>query len=68
MYSMMDAEYFASAFFFIVCLLLLNLVFFNILVAVILDTFSDIVSETKHSAFAAGSACVVSCRRSPPRS
>lgn len=59
MYSMMDAEYFASCFFFIVCLLLTNFWLFNILVAVLLNTFSDVVGETKHSAFAAGSAYVI---------
>jgi len=56
MYSLMDAEYYASCAFFIVCLLVLNFWLLNILVAVITHTFAEIMDETKHSAFAVSSA------------
>lgn len=52
MYAMIDAEYFASCLFFIVCLVLLNFWLMNIFVAVIINTFGNIREETKHSAFA----------------
>jgi regulatory protein YycI of two-component signal transduction system YycFG len=58
MYSLMDAEYYASCGFFIVCLLVLNFWLLNILVAVITNTFAEIMDETKHSAFAVSSASV----------
>lgn len=58
MYSLMDAEYYASCAFFIVCLLVLNFWLLNILVAVITHTFAEIMDETKHSAFAVSSASV----------
>ncbi|CAH7684043.1 Ion transport protein-domain-containing protein [Phakopsora pachyrhizi] len=51
MYSLMDSEYFASCFFFIVCVLIMNFWLLNILVAVITNTFGEIASETKSSAF-----------------
>jgi hypothetical protein len=54
----MDAEYYASCAFFIVCLLVLNFWLLNILVAVITNTFAEIMDETKHSAFAVSSALV----------
>lgn len=52
MYAMIDAEYFVSCLFFIVCLVLLNFWLMNIFVAVIINTFGNIREETKHSAFA----------------
>lgn len=58
MYSLMDAEYFWSCAFFIVCLLVLNFWLLNILVAVITNTFADIMDETKCSAFASASGSV----------
>ncbi|KIM51695.1 hypothetical protein SCLCIDRAFT_33242 [Scleroderma citrinum Foug A] len=55
MYQIMGAEYFASCFFFIAGILVLNFWLFNLLVAVITNTFSAIRSETKKSAFGAAS-------------
>ncbi|KAG6833309.1 hypothetical protein H0H87_008941 [Tephrocybe sp. NHM501043] len=53
MYHMIDAEYFFSCFFFIVCVIVLNFWLINLFVAVITNTFSAIRSETKKSAFGA---------------
>ncbi|KAH0580401.1 hypothetical protein H2248_001903 [Termitomyces sp. 'cryptogamus'] len=53
MYSMIDAEYFFSCFFFIICIIVLNFWLINLFVAVITNTFSAIRSETKKSAFGA---------------
>ncbi|KAF8063493.1 Ion transport protein-domain-containing protein [Lyophyllum atratum] len=53
MYSMIDAEYFFSCFFFIICVIVLNFWLINLFVAVITNTFSAIRSETKKSAFGA---------------
>ncbi|KAH9817542.1 Ion transport protein-domain-containing protein [Melampsora americana] len=55
MYSLMDAEYFLSSLFFVFCLLVLNFWLLNILVAVITNTFAEIMDETKCSAFASSS-------------
>jgi hypothetical protein len=52
MYGMMDADFFVSCVFFIVCLIILNFWLINMFVAVITNTFSEIMVETKHSAFA----------------
>ena len=57
MYSIIDAEYFVSCFFFIVCILVLNIWLINLFVAVITNTFSAIRSDTHKSAFGAAS-CV----------
>jgi uncharacterized membrane protein len=51
MYGMMDADYFASCLFFIVCLVVLNFWLINMFVAVITSTFASITDETRHSAF-----------------
>ncbi|RDB21766.1 Calcium-channel protein cch1 [Hypsizygus marmoreus] len=53
MYSMIDAEYFFSCFFFIIAVVVLNFWLINLFVAVITNTFSAIRSETKKSAFGA---------------
>ncbi|KII90373.1 hypothetical protein PLICRDRAFT_173801 [Plicaturopsis crispa FD-325 SS-3] len=53
MYSMIDAEFFVSCFFFIVCIVVLNFWLINLFVAVITNTFSAIRSDTKKSAFGA---------------
>ncbi|EGN97267.1 hypothetical protein SERLA73DRAFT_110442 [Serpula lacrymans var. lacrymans S7.3] len=53
MYAMIDAEYFVSCFFFIICILVLNFWLINLFVAVITNTFSAIRSDTKKSAFGA---------------
>ncbi|KAI0321538.1 Ion transport protein-domain-containing protein [Amylostereum chailletii] len=53
MYSMIDAEYFVSCFFFIVCLVVINFWLLNLFVAVITNTFSAIRGETHKSAFGA---------------
>ncbi|KAI0338514.1 hypothetical protein BDW22DRAFT_1362860 [Trametopsis cervina] len=53
MYQMMDAEFFVSCFFFIVCLIVLNFWLINLFVAVITNTFSAIRKDTHKSAFGA---------------
>ncbi|KAF8632710.1 hypothetical protein AX15_001734 [Amanita polypyramis BW_CC] len=53
MYSMLDAEYFVSCIFFIVCIIILNFWLFNLFVAVITNTFDSIRTVTKKSAFGA---------------
>lgn len=53
MYSMIDAEFFVSCIFFIVCLLVLNFWLINLFVAVITNTFQAIRSQTMKSAFGA---------------
>ncbi|KAM0754891.1 hypothetical protein T439DRAFT_283840 [Meredithblackwellia eburnea MCA 4105] len=52
MYNMMDADYFVSSLYFIVCLICLNYWLINMFVAVITNTFGSIRDDTKHSAFA----------------
>ncbi|KIY67001.1 hypothetical protein CYLTODRAFT_376891 [Cylindrobasidium torrendii FP15055 ss-10] len=54
MYSMIDSEYFVSALFFIICIIILNFWLINLFVAVITNTFSAIRKETSKSAFGAG--------------
>ncbi len=53
MYSMIDAEFFISSFFFIICIVVLNFWLINLFVAVITNTFSAIREETQKSAFSA---------------
>ncbi|KAA1473328.1 hypothetical protein DENSPDRAFT_779605 [Dentipellis sp. KUC8613] len=53
MYSMIDAEFFVSCFFFIICIVVLNFWLINLFVAVITNTFSAIREETHKSAFGA---------------
>ncbi|THU96001.1 hypothetical protein K435DRAFT_778779 [Dendrothele bispora CBS 962.96] len=53
MYNMIDAEFFVSSLFFIICVIVLNFWLINLFVAVITNTFSAIRSETKKSAFGA---------------
>ncbi|KAH9024879.1 Ion transport protein-domain-containing protein, partial [Lactarius pseudohatsudake] len=53
MYSMIDAEFFISCFFFIICIVVLNFWLINLFVAVITNTFSAIREETQKSAFSA---------------
>ncbi|KAH7925746.1 hypothetical protein BV22DRAFT_1128786 [Leucogyrophana mollusca] len=53
MYSIIDAEFFISCFFFIICIIVLNFWLINLFVAVITNTFSAIRSDTKKSAFGA---------------
>ncbi|KAG1745083.1 Ion transport protein-domain-containing protein [Suillus paluster] len=53
MYSIIDAEFFVSCFFFIICILVLNIWLINLFVAVITNTFSAIRSDTQKSAFGA---------------
>jgi hypothetical protein len=63
MYAMVDAEYFASCFFFIVCILTTNFWLLNLFVAVITNTFSAIRQETHKSAFGAAPCVLRSARR-----
>ena len=53
MYAMINAEYFASCFFFILAVLVLNFWLINLFVAVITHSFSAIREETRKSAFGA---------------
>lgn len=53
MYSIIDSEQFASCFFFIAAVLVLNYWLLNLFVAVITNTFSAIRGDTKKSAFGA---------------
>jgi voltage-dependent calcium channel len=53
MYNMIDAEFFVSCIFFIICILVLNFWLINLFVAVITNTFQAIRSQTKKSAFGA---------------
>ncbi|OCF54943.1 high-affinity cell membrane calcium channel [Kwoniella mangroviensis CBS 10435] len=51
MYSAMDSDFFSSAFYFLAGVIVLNFWLLNLLVAVVVNTFSDIRAETKRSAF-----------------
>ena len=53
MYSMIDAEFFVSCFYFIIAIIVLNFWLINLFVAVITNTFGAIRSATKKSAFGA---------------
>ncbi|KAG2155280.1 Ion transport protein-domain-containing protein [Suillus bovinus] len=53
MYAIIDAEFFVSCFFFIVCILVLNIWLINLFVAVITNTFSAVRENTQKSAFGA---------------
>ena len=53
MYDMIDAEFFVSCFFFIICVIVLNFWLINLFVAVITNTFSAIRKDTSKSAFGA---------------
>ncbi|KAF8151534.1 high-affinity cell membrane calcium channel [Crassisporium funariophilum] len=53
MYTMIDAEFFISCFFFIMGIIVLNFWLINLFVAVITNSFAAIRSETKKSAFGA---------------
>ena len=53
MYQMMDAEFFVSCFFYIICIIVLSFWLINLFIAVITNTFSAIRSDTKKSAFSA---------------
>ena len=53
MYQIMASEYVVSSIFFVFGVLVLNFWLFNLLVAVITNTFSAIRSGTKRSAFGA---------------
>ncbi|KAG1893620.1 Ion transport protein-domain-containing protein [Suillus fuscotomentosus] len=53
MYSIIDAEFFVSCFYFIVCILVLNIWLINLFVAVITNSFSAIRADTQKSAFGA---------------
>jgi len=53
MYDMMDADYFVSCLFFIICVIIINFWLINLFVGVITSTFSNIRAETNRSAFGA---------------
>ena len=50
---MIDAEFFVSCIFFIICIIVLNFWLINIFVAVITNTFHAIRAQTQKSAFGA---------------
>jgi hypothetical protein len=50
---MIDAEFFISSIFFVVCIVVLNFWLINLFVAVITNTFQAIRAQTKKSAFGA---------------
>lgn len=54
MYTMMDADFYVSSIFFIVCIVILNFWLINMFVAVITNTFGSIRAGTKKSAFGSG--------------
>ncbi|OXH34034.1 high-affinity cell membrane calcium channel [Cryptococcus neoformans] len=54
MYMAMDSDFFGSSLFFIAGVIVLNFWLINLLIAVVVNTFSDIRAETKRSAFGAG--------------
>jgi hypothetical protein len=62
MYSIIDAEFFVSALFFIICVIVLNFWLINLFVAVITNTFSAIRSETHKSAFGAAPCVIIYSR------
>ncbi|KAG2112584.1 uncharacterized protein F5147DRAFT_835341 [Suillus discolor] len=51
MYSIIDTKFFVSCFYFIVCILVLNIWLINLFVAVIMNSFSAIHTDTQKSAF-----------------
>ncbi|WVR06351.1 hypothetical protein IAU60_003382 [Kwoniella sp. DSM 27419] len=51
MYNAMDSDYFSSSLYFLAGVIVLNFWLMNLLVAVVVNTFSDIRAETKRSAF-----------------
>ncbi|WVQ85091.1 hypothetical protein IAT38_007255 [Cryptococcus sp. DSM 104549] len=51
MYKAMDSDFFSSSLFFISGVIVLNFWLINLLIAVVINTFSDIRAETKRSAF-----------------
>ncbi|TFK22492.1 high-affinity cell membrane calcium channel [Coprinopsis marcescibilis] len=53
MYNMIDSEFFVSAFFFIIAIVVLNFWLINLFVAVITNSFAAIRSATQKSAFGA---------------
>jgi voltage-dependent calcium channel len=53
MYDMMSADYFVSCFFFIICIIVLNIWLLNLFVAVITTSFRSTRLETNRSAFGA---------------
>ncbi|KZO97216.1 hypothetical protein CALVIDRAFT_513490 [Calocera viscosa TUFC12733] len=53
MYNMMDADFFVSCLFFIVCIIVLNFWLINMFVAVITNSFAATRAETAKSAFGA---------------
>lgn len=59
MYSMIDAEFWMSCFFFILAIIVLNFWLINLFVAVITNTFSAIRSQTRRSAFGAAPLAVM---------
>lgn len=58
MYACMDSDFFTSTFFFIAAIIVLNFWLMNLIVAVVVNTFKDIRSRTKLSAFGADQAII----------
>jgi hypothetical protein len=53
MYSTMESDYFSSSLFFLVGVIVINFWLINLVIAVVVNTFKDIRSNTKRSAFGA---------------
>jgi hypothetical protein len=53
MYSAMDSDYFASALYWLVGVIIINFWLINLVVAVVVNTFKDVRADTRRSAFGA---------------
>lgn len=53
MYATMDSDYYSSSLFFLVGVIVINFWLINLVIAVVVNTFKDIRSNTKKSAFGA---------------
>ena len=53
MYSAMDSDFYTSSLYFLFGVIVLNFWLINLIVAVVVNTFNDIRTETKESAFGA---------------
>lgn len=67
MYRAMDSDYFASALYWIVGVIIINFWLINLVVAVVVNTFQGVRSDTRRSAFSANRCiCIGRPRASKP--
>lgn len=59
MYNVMDTDFYGSAMFYLVAIIVLNFWLMNLLIAVVVNVFQDIRAETKRSAFGADEKIIV---------